>query len=365
MVQDRQVSRVTAQWAEKALSDMTKPVLVLGTLWVTLLLGCTGSEVGEPGDGSTAVTGSALTYVDSLERAHCERLFECPRSTEAEVTERMMAGSVEQCVLNQQALRQTEPDRKAMVDGIASGELTLNRMAADECLSAIGSCELASTNVSHETQTLYCRLALKGQTLTGQSCQNDLQCAGDSYCAGGCPGTCQPRRALGEVCASDNECAGVEQLVSCQAETFDAVPVCVAFSVEFAAREGEACVPWEYAGSKLVPCARGLWCRLYELNSSTGVCAPAIMPGGPCEHEHDVCSGTEICGKGQCTEQEPRSQGQSCDMWPNLCDIKKGLVCWEGTCQPMVSSSPSELGCDGGDCSGAYCGPVDLISEPR
>lgn len=342
---------------------MTKPVLALGTWWVLLLLGCTHTEVGEPGDGSTAVTGSALAYVDSLERAHCERLFACPRSTQAEVRERMLAGSVEECVLNQRARRETEPERKAMVEGIQSGELSLNRLAAGECLSTVRSCELASTSLAHRTQTLYCRLALKGTTLTGQSCQNDLQCAGDSYCAGGCPGTCQPRKSQGEVCGSDNECAGVEQLVSCQAESFDAVPVCVAREVGQAAGEGEACVPWDSTESSLVPCAYGLWCRLHDWDSTKGTCASAIMSGERCEHEQDVCSGIGICGTGKCTEQAPRSEGESCGAWPHFCDTRQGLSCVRGICESFPPASPREHDCDSGDCGGNYCGPVDLVSE--
>jgi hypothetical protein len=344
---------------------MARRAFIVGTLWTTLLLGCTGPDVGEPGDGTTAVSGSALTYVDSLERAHCERLFECPRPTQAELGERMMAGTVEQCILNQQASRQTEPDRKALIEGIRSGELTLNRLAAEACLSALSSCELASTNVGGDTQSLYCRLALKGRALPGESCQTDLQCEGDSYCGGGCPGTCQPRHALGQECESDNQCAGLEQLVTCQAASLRAAPVCVALPMGSVAQEGEACVPWEFGAGNVVPCARGLWCSVVDFESAAGICTAAILPGGDCEHDQDVCSGTGLCGEGRCTDEGPRGPGEDCDAWPHLCDVRQGLACENGTCRSLAHGDETTLGCEGSGCSGDYCGGVDLVSEPE
>ena len=235
----------------------------------------------------------------------------------------------------------------------------------------------------------------------GDSCNRDVECAGDEYCDYGpvgqevCPGTCATRTDLGGPCERDGECVRTANgHPQCSSGGVQRICIEVSFTAESA--ENGPCGP---AGSTATSvtytnCGPGLLCRggtCMALPGDSmpcgsaepcaegfaciqGACAPVMVKNAV----NDTCGdGTSFCNPyfrlqcvaGLCEELGDGTQDATCvsgDESPFTCNT--GLTCDEvtTTCVPYRAGGQNcsaDHECASGDCNGGVCREPSCVND--
>jgi hypothetical protein len=215
---------------------------------------------------------------------------------------------------------------------------------------------------------------LEGDAKPGEACQRSEECAGDAYCSisGACPGVCAARKAEGEPCDRDNDCAYAGGAVFC--DHSQATPVCHTLAPRAKAAEGEPCTRNLEGADSLTLCQDDLWCA--ELPGGDprtdvlGRCSLPIAENAACLDSDDVCS------DGMCKEDTKLCQrvvvlqkaGAACDKAAfAICDPTLGLRCSSGGVCIAAGSGSEGSTCFTGDLQracdpGLYCAKAPQAS---
>jgi hypothetical protein len=272
-------------------------------------------------DLAITVCNMAIRCVDSLVIEYLHGVATCAAKAEANV--------------NDQVVTQLN-------DAIARGTVTYDASAMRTCLDAY---PLLNCDYSNQASLLAaCQTAWSGHVALGGSCYSNMDCSGGmftTFCSstGTCPGLCQARGALGQLCNVDDDCqtdlvcdtdkqACVTRLnlgnpcdstsntngkcggmTVCQQDTPTSQAHCAARS---GAAEGQPC-------DGLLGCGQGLVCASSgEVSdaSSTGIvytCQKGSTANGPCRYAlGNPCPEAQYCpvayanaatGQAQCTPQ--------------------------------------------------------------
>ncbi|MFO0747930.1 MAG: hypothetical protein U1F43_20060 [Myxococcota bacterium] len=215
---------------------------------------------------------------------------------------------------------------------------------------------------------LECKSAFEGTVDEGGACAFDDICKPDLFCKpaadGTCPGTCAPRKGLGETC-NDNDAICQKDLICtgfgatdgvCAARHVGSGEACVAFDQ---CPEGhfcpvtttKVCTPFlaEHAACSSFGCAPGLYCT-----DAGSTCEKVPEKGQACEY---TCARPAVCIDGTCVDQ-PKA-GDSCDNEFSSCGtFTASLQCDPGTktCVPYIATGEP---CGGANkpsrCADGYC----------
>lgn len=314
----------------------------------------TNNQTTNNGPTEIAADELAQAFHDML----CEASWECPNRSTAELS--LIAygrfESLEACkdaepeprIVTQMGLREIAASAEA-------GRLDYDATKAAECIAAIKA-QVCDPNVPSpigEALPVECIQALQGTVAEGGDCIHELDCLGGLRCEttgmncyGTCQtpapdcatdrctdaeycdstNTCQPRKAAGEMCASDEECADgttcnssitdpvcVEDGSIAGGETCDNTSSCEAGFVcssdvcqplEFGA-ENDDCGPISTGGIAL--CEPGLVCLVSGI--PMGTCLPPIELGGSCDNIQQ-CAAKLACVANECAT--PLADGLAC-----------------------------------------------------
>lgn len=318
-----------------------------------VLLGSLGVACGDADEeGETASIETLEDFNRELARILCGMPDRCPLDSFTKSIV-MQARATDDCpavVFNDEAF---------VLESIsvAEGKAAFDPQSAEACLEqARTTCGLSETPA--------CEQALVGLVEEGQLCREDYECVpglkcsetGDDVCAQ----VCEPLSEIGESCNASIDCAqgaSLDERAHCSEEG-----LCEPQTVVLDAVEGEPCGDLD-EGTRRVFCQEGLLCTASFL-SAEGTCKTAIPVGDACE-DLDPCQGDGLCIGDVCLEVAIRLEGESCDDAPvegraaQFCNEFIGLICTDGTCQPMPGGGEGEPCREGGfngSCDdGLYC----------
>lgn len=102
-------------------------------------------------------------------------------------------------------LQYTEVSLPLYEQAIADGTMSYDGANVGACIDAI---EAQGCAVLNSRTPSACDDVLIGEVPPGGACSINEQCEGDAYCMNdaACPGTCQPRGAIGTACTTDEAC---------------------------------------------------------------------------------------------------------------------------------------------------------------
>jgi hypothetical protein len=112
--------------------------------------------------------------------------------------------SEEECA-SRVSLQYSELSLPLYQQAIADGTMSYDGGHVDACIAAI---EAQGCDVINSRTPSACDAVLIGELSPGDACSINEQCEGDAYCMNdaSCPGTCQPRGAVGTACTTDEAC---------------------------------------------------------------------------------------------------------------------------------------------------------------
>lgn len=246
---------------------------------------------------------------------------------------------------------------------IGDGTATLGDYTALEaCRAAIAAIDCATFDFDTFTG---CDDLIQGTIATGNACENNVQCAGDSFCdtsMGGACGACAPEKANGESCTENSQCINGR----CTGASPGNPGTCRTYG-----QVGSACDSTDdCAGSLLCDGATNkciadkVWaaddvCTSFDgqcgfpftnlyCNTNLGMCKAFLAVDAPCSAGQGLCNlpDYEYCdvgGTNNCAAPVLVPNGQPCD-------IRTGKKCQSG----LVCSNPFE----GGVCRDPAVGSV-------
>ena len=232
---------------------------------------------------------------------------------------------------------------------IEDGRIAYHPDQASACLDVVRGalpCEL----VPDSNAVPACVAALEGKVAQGGSCFLHEECGTTDYCTahiGACPGTCQPRKDIGEPVAQDER----ECKTGLYAYVGSADVTCQAPS-----GPGDSCAPLK-AGGQPQHCASGYFC-----SKTTNKCAAFRAAGAACSGIGECAPNLE-CRGGTC--QALVGLRDSCSL------LDRGMCRFGLTCD--AAGVCSELGALGGRCwtevdchqpTTLYCSGADLSADP-
>jgi len=337
--------------------------------------GGTGAQAGgKASGGSTASGGAAFDgdqsnpdeLLEAQGRVYCARLFRCFENRDDFMASRLILKTPAGCEAKVRELYEQEPGRRDLQAQLTAGLLHYDHEAAARCVA-----ELSTCNGTDSFTEGSCREVFDGSAQTGEACQRSEDCAGDAYCqltGSTCPGQCRPRKASGEACELNRECAYSTGVAFCDRGNA-ATGECRTLAPGAKAGLEEPCTRLLRGSSALILCEDELWCGVDSTlgaDAAQGRCIAPLQIGDPCSDGDDVCLGG-LCdvASGVCRQAKLRSKpGESCSRTMLIgCDPTLGLRCSgdEGTC--LGSGDGSEgSDCFGGDfqrgcAAGLYCAP--------
>ena len=208
-------------------------------------------------------------------------------------------------------------------EAIANGTMSYDGAQVAACIAAIEAQGCATVN---SRTPAACDRVLIGEVMPGAACSVNEQCAGDAYCMNttACPGTCQPRGAVGTTCTTDEAC-----------------------------QSGMKCT----SGSCAVPGADGAPCRGPAGNECAGglICtgAEGMTTPGTCRSVETVESGAL---HGACNVRLT----QLCQ--PGLSCVVTGLT--SQTCETggLTSGMPCHIAVPESCASGLFCSGTNVMT---
>ena len=117
-------------------------------------------------------------------------------------------------------------DFGGLAASIARGQIVLNRAQLETCYR-----DTRQLGCQVQTQRLpeSCATAIEGRRALGESCRLNAECAGQAFCpvTSACPRVCQPTKPKGQACNRDDECqrgllCGADHI--CNAPAAEAAP---------------------------------------------------------------------------------------------------------------------------------------------
>jgi hypothetical protein len=294
---------------------------------LALVAGACGDD--KKGGGSITVDTVALEYG----KAFCEQMIKCasPANEDMALLALFAQGAPEECA---EFASRIVP--KHFTEDIAANRVVMDGAKLRQCFD-----QVADTCGSDPTSLPVCREALVGQVATGGACIDDMVCAGDAFCKRdgdwNCPGTCQPRVAIGQPCTDYQACSQLGGAAECDYGN----DVCKATPAPVAAGTGEECGWVLVEGSYTeYTCPSGQTCTWD--GETTSVCAPIIPSGGSCEGIGDCAFGTVCQDQGDGPKCQPvalvSTAGAACNEEEEptqpiaACNRLLGLYCKGGTC---------------------------------
>ncbi len=328
-----------------------------------------GGGKANAGGSATATGGTSNsatdldTFLEQEGQGYCSRLFRCLEADDDFLGERLVLETPAGC---EELLGRVNATSRTMRDlraEVAAGNLHYVPEQGQACLVELSACN-GVTSLNDGS----CREAFDGKAKTGEACHRSEDCAGDAYCSLGsaCPGTCTPRKAAGEPCEFDIECAFTTGLVFCE-HASGVAGACRTLEKAKSAAKGAPCTRNLKGATSLILCQDGLWCATLSggdpVADVLGECAPPIPVDMPCVDGDDVCEGG-LCNTAShlCQSVTVRkAAGQACDEESfSYCGPLQGLRCNpDGTCHGSGDgsegsdcfSSDLQRGCD----AGLYC----------
>jgi hypothetical protein len=225
--------------------------------------------------------------------------------------------------------------------GISLGTIVYDAGNVADCVASIRAlpCDAAWPN------GFECPRGIDGTVPSGGACSNDLECAGDAYCANACPGSCVPRGRVGDVCGLGIQCTQGTYCLASPTAPSRCSPL---------ESEGESCNGL---------CLGALACKLNAGGENVCVARQRVGPGEPCDPVFTICANDTVCAAPTAVDESaclPRAKpGASCcfstpDMCPDgeTCSLPGGTAA-AGTC---VRTAALGDACEPGDCGvGALC----------
>ncbi|MCB9552237.1 MAG: hypothetical protein H6705_10220 [Myxococcales bacterium] len=217
--------------------------------------------------------------------------------------------------------------------------------------------------------------AVRGRRAVGEPCAGSTLCAPGLYCAydpqaeGECREACAARRAPGETCEYDEQCAHDGDRVGfCRrADALADEGICATYALRGGAAVGQPCgLVTDGDAYARVNCREGAWCDATE-DDAAGTCQTIPGPGQPCVDTEFPCRGG-ICLNQICVAlQVVNAAGSPCDLRQfQICNPLQGLVCLDGACvasqggagQPCTDDDFGGVGCQ----DGLYCNDDGLCA---
>jgi hypothetical protein len=179
-------------------------------------------------------------------------------------------------------------------DGVASGRMTFDPMAAARCVEVGEKTKTAMKGVHLATPDIdelpECKAIVKGKQADGQPCKSSLECV-------------DPLTCIGAKDKKDGVCKAV------------------------ATKAGDACDGSVWKSLDLGHrrrCGPGLACDTPDAKNKNPICQKAIAQGGVCD-DSDECAEGLTCHAGKCDSGPPADVGGACD--DDTDDCKDGLYC--------------------------------------
>lgn len=247
---------------------------------------------GDAPDGQE--TQSSYTFVslcDGLARTCC-KIDQC-----------IVPGQVPPDCFEQTRTLCEDTVRGPLLTHLDGGELAFHDDAANACYAAFEAVSCDDLGSLTGAPPAECSAGFTGTIAEGASCAFDAVCAAGLFCKPGgdgtCPGTCQPRKALGAACNEDDALCAKDLLCARQQSGQDGV--CVAAKVAL----GEACLSYAQCPEGTAYCSK-----------ATGKCETRRGGGEPCPEKSEcmfadglVCAGEA----GQETCQAAPGEGAACN----------------------------------------------------
>jgi len=307
-------------------------VVIWAAVWAGALPGCGGDAAADRDDGAGSGAGGAFAG-DSVA---LEELAELAPAPLCAYYDRCYGPLISylggpDCVATFRS-ELAEGSLTFMAAGVTAGRLAYDGVQAAECLRALSSLECSTVT----SEIVPCAEMLHGLVTAGNACSLTEECAEGLFCAldTACPGTCQPRAAIGGPCLAHEDCA---EGLACD---FSA-QLCVA-----ATPEGGICSTGD---SGEAPCVAGTFC-----DAATGTCTGSAGLYDGAEGEACGYEVTQFCGRdlfcvadpgvslaegGHCTSTGFGAGAACRASTPEACP--EGSYCaipddaTDGTCQPL------------------------------
>jgi hypothetical protein len=251
---------------------------------------------------------------------------------------------------------------------VQPGDLTYSPDSAGACLTPYltATCDNLSTVTG--SPSLACDDVFVGTKTQGEACDFDQLCSGDLFCKPGangtCPGTCEPRAALGEpcnvhrqLCEKGLQCTGFgDREGTCVAPKVEEDGACFFLtqcpSGQFCDTGAGRCkdVIAEGQPCNSFGCERPLYCT-----GNPGTCERLPELGEPCEF---TCADGAVCSVSGTCVVEPTELGAPCADAFFPCGTQTGLQCRrsDNTCiGPLPLGAPCGGETGTSDCDFGWC----------
>lgn len=293
-----------------------------------------GGEVVD-GDVDADVDGGAgpiaiEDVADSYVAAYCHLLFSCSTESIGEAAFVLAFASDEATCrsrLGRLLLGDSGPDSlPAQIRGVSEGTLTFDGDAARDCLGSLDCTVFDGSPASGA-----CDHVFNGTVAAGDSCNSDLECAGDDVsCISAshtCPGTCGPAIAIGEECQRDSQCAADPGGAQVRCTSDDGPSLCMRVLYETVALGADCSASFADNTITNHVCMEGTFC---DTSGVTPMCAAISESGGSCV-DFGACPRGEFCNDGTCGPVTGIATTVGADCSESLCNPFLDLGCDEET----------------------------------
>lgn len=356
-------------------------LILLPLLALALTLGCTPDNDGDPSDGGAGGSGGgggsggmvpdgvpldADAVATGYGRFICDFVRQCGGNNVGfNLVRQMVNAGGGDCVA---FFARTY--RNQIADDVELSELRYDEAAFNRCRDrALEACDLGD----HIPD---CEASLRGRRPIGDPCDDSTLCTPGLFCdydaldEGECRNACADRRAAGEACDSNSQCAHEGDrsgycLVA--ADAFEGT--CTTLALVGGARLDQPCgLIADGMNLSRITCQAGHWCDAPD-DDAPGTCRAIPSAGQPCADGDTPCEGG-ICISGTCRAlQIVTAAGGGCDpVQLQVCSLLAGLICIDERCVASEGreGQPCSDGALGVPCqAGLYCSADDVCAPTR